>query len=95
MLNIGAYSQGCTKIKMFRVDDFANARMWCVTRLKDFGAGCRTVRSFPANARECGFAPGWRMHGTEAALLVPIDLFQRAFMCILNDPGVDAPGRVS
>jgi hypothetical protein len=42
-----------------------------------------------------GFAPGWRIHGTEAALLVPIDLFQQAFMFILNDRGVDAPGRVS
>jgi len=26
---------------------------------------------------------------------VPIDLFQQAFMFILNDRGVDAPGRVS
>ena len=42
-----------------------------------------------------GFALAWRIHGTEAALLVPIDLSQRTFMFLLKDSGVDAPGRVS
>ncbi|MGP8438434.1 hypothetical protein ACT2FY_44080 [Paraburkholderia fungorum] len=54
----------------------------------------RCVHSLQTRA-PCGFAPGWRIHGTEAALLVPIDLCQQAFMFILNDPGVDAPGWVS
>jgi hypothetical protein len=44
---------------------------------------------------QCGFAPGWRIHGTEAALLVSIDLFLLTFIFVLSDRGVDAPGRVS
>jgi hypothetical protein len=69
-----------------------------------FGA-LRGARFLGLHARRCvcspqmrvpwDLAPGWRMHGTEAALLVPIDLSQRAFIFTLNDPGVDAPGRVS
>jgi hypothetical protein len=35
------------------------------------------------------------MGGTEAALLVPIDLFQPFFMVLLTAEGVDVPGRVS
>jgi len=51
--------------------------------------------SSPQTRVQCGFAPAWRMGGTEAALLVPIDLFQQFLMVLLNAEGVDVPGRVS
>ncbi|VVD29358.1 protein of unknown function [Paraburkholderia dioscoreae] len=31
---------------------------------------------------QSGFAPGWRMHGTEAALVVPIDLSEQIFIFV-------------
>lgn len=49
----------------------------------------------PQTRVQCGFAPAWRIGGTEAALLVPIDLFQQFLMVLLTDRGVDVPGRVS
>jgi hypothetical protein len=53
--------------------------------LKILGLHAVRCAHSPQTRAPGAFAPGWSIHGTEAALLVPIDLSRQTFMLIFDD----------
>ncbi|ABE31433.1 hypothetical protein Bxe_A1521 [Paraburkholderia xenovorans LB400] len=77
MRKFGAKHLMCTKIRRVTRVDLANAQIWCANRLEEFGAACRSVRPFPANARAAWSCAGLA-HAWHRSCFIGADRFVRA-----------------
>jgi len=77
----GANFIECTKIEMPVVAKQVNARIWCDIGSADFGAACRAVRRFPANARAVRYCAGLA-HTWHRSCFIGADRFVQAIFYV-------------
>jgi hypothetical protein len=84
----GAIFRKCTKMKLSIVLKSGNAQNWCFEDREDCAGGSAPAGAMPANARAaacCGRSAKVEFTaGTEAALLVPIDLSPAEFSSLAS-----------